>query len=265
MGEQLSNYLADTTELLRDTSFLFTTRDRMIRWINQARKQVALQTGCIRLLVPGQSPFGAGAQPGSFIPGAAQPGMLPGSAPNATQSSTTNSFNTIPGVEMYPFSFANSYMQAQYEGVQSIIDVIEISVSWGGERPVMNWLPWEDLQAYARSYNIGVFSYPFYWSTNGDGENAQLWMFPGPTTVAEMEWDVFAVPKEIYADSDYDAIPSPFSNAVKYYAAHLAYMTSRQWGSATLMLEHFKENIGISRVASDRGKTPSFYWQDSLP
>lgn len=267
----LTFYLQDTAALLRDSRFLFTPKEQLTRWVNDARSQVAQRTGCINRLISGASAFGASAQPGSMIPGGAQPGALPDSAPAAGFSQTTNTFGTIAGVERYPFGFANPYLRAAHEGVEEIVDVISVSVSWGGIRPSMAWLPWDDLQAYARSYNIGVFSYPFYWATQGDGASGEVWLFPVPTITGqgqaaqgEMEWWVTALPKPIYTDSDYDAIPSPFRNCVKYYAAAQAYIGSQRFGQAEYMLKRFEQNIPISRAASDRGKSPNYYWFDSV-
>ena len=262
----LSDYLTDTSALLRDTNYQFTSQAQMTRWINQARSQVAKVTGCLRFLVAGQSPFGGAAQPGSMIPGGFQPGSIPGNFPstnNIAPATTLNSFSTIPGVEMYPFAFAQPYLQAQYQGVKAVIDVINVAVSWGGIRPTLAWMPWEDLQAYARSYNVGVTSYPFCWATNGDGENAQLWLFPIPTqqnpASGEMEWDCFCVPTDLISDNDYDAIPSGFQGAVKYYAAKLCYLASQRQGIADYYQGLFEQHLGVDRTATNRGKVPNYY------
>lgn len=255
----LEQYITETADLLHDSSHSFYSRTQLIRYINSARRQCAYRSGCIRCLVTGKSPFGGGAQPGSIIPGAAQPGVLPGAGANAENSTPTNDFMTIGGVEMYPFAFANSYLKAQYSGTKAVVDIIEVAVSWGSIRPALTWMPWDDLQAYARSYNVGVTSYPFVWSTNSDGENANLWLFPVPTAAMEMEWDVIAVPLDLFDDSAHEAIPSPYRDAVKYYAAHLAYMNSQRHSLAENMLRLMVENLQVSRAASERSRQGSYY------
>jgi hypothetical protein len=247
----LAQYMIDTRDLIKDTSTpggLFWTDKQLTRYINLARQQVATLSGCIRILIPGQSPFGGQAVAGQMIPGAGTPGMP-----------LTNTFQTIPGVEKYSFRFGNDYVKQLNQNVKGIGDVITCAVSWGGSRPALDWLPWEDLQAYARSYNIGVTSYPFCWSTYGDGERGQVWLFPIPTNALEMEWDTFCVPTDIFTDDCYDALPSPFSTYVPFYAAHLAFLNSQRYGQAATMLDLFYANSGLARVASDRGKTKSFY------
>ena len=260
----LSFYLSDTASLLHDNSFLFTSQSQLIRWINEARRQVAQHSGCIRRLISGQSAFGASAQPGSFVPGGAQPGALPGAFPAAyaNGNATVNSLQTIPGQERYPYQgFFNPYAQAQHAGIEGIIDVIELSVNWGGAiRPTLDWKPWDELQAYARAYATLVTDYPYFWSCMDDGENGEVWMFPCPSTNGDIEADAFCVPKSIYSDDDFDAIPPGYRNAVKFGAASLAFMGSQRYAQADIMQDQFMRRILTAGVARDRGKTPSYYW-----
>ena len=257
----LSTLILDTQLLLHDTGGTFSTPQTITRYVNQARRQAAQWTGCIQRLISGQSAFGASAQPGAFIPGGAQPGALPGSAPNAQTFATTNTFQTIAGVERYPYQgFANPYLQAQHEGCAAIMDVATVSVSWAGSvRPTLDFIPWEQLQAYARAYATLVESYPYYAACMNDGENGEIWLFPVPSFAMEMEWYVYATPKDLATDDDYDAIPAGMRNAVPYGAAQYAYLSKQMFGQAEMMEGMFRERLGLARVASDRGKVPSWY------
>ena len=254
----LTQYLVDVADLLRDSNYLFNSQSTLTRYINLARTQVAVQTGCIRVLIAGQAPYGNAAVPGTLIPGAAQPGMP-----------AVQSFTTIAGVEKYSYGYALPYLTACNAGVSGICDVIDVAVSWGGNRPSLNWIDWESLQAYARSYNFNVTSYPFCWSSNGSGTKGQVWLFPVPQitqvtnaqpgAAGEMEWDVTCLPSPLYTDSDYEALPSPFTDAVKFYAAHLAFLGSQRYGMAATMKALFNENLMLQNTSIDRGKTTSFY------
>jgi hypothetical protein len=261
MPGQLSYYLNDTANLLRDQNFLWTSKSQMIRWINESRRQVAQRTGCILRLLSGASAFGASAQPGQMVPGGIQPGALPGAFPNAQLLQTTNAFQAITGVERYPYQgFANPVLQQQHAGCATIIDVASLSISWAGSfRPSINWFPWEDLQAYARVYSTQITSYPCYWSVMNDGENGEVWLFPEPTQPLEMEWYVYATPSELYTDDDYDAIPAGWRNAIKFGAAELAFMSSQRYAQAQVMGSMFTQRVGSGRFAADHGKVPNFY------
>lgn len=262
----LGNYIQDTATLLGDSNNLFTSRTNLINYINDARREIALRTACLEAVVTGQSAFGTSAQPGYMIPGAAVPGALPGSFPNnlnepGAVSTTSNSFTTIPGVELYSYSYANNFLRQQFTGYKSVIYVRNIACSWGGNMPTLDWLPWDDLQAYCRSYNIGVTSYPFVWSQKGVGENGQVYLFPVPSSLSPgtMEWECACTPMELYENTDYDALPEVYQNAVKYWAAYRAYLAKQRSGSASEMRQLFDELIESNATATDWGHSDSHY------
>ena len=245
----LQSYQLDTAALLHDNSNLFTPLFQLNRWINQARDQLAMDTACLRVLAAGQAPFGTGAQAGSAVPGGAVAGQPP-----------TNGFMTIPGQEKYPYAFANEYVTAQNRGIRGVGDVFNVAVSWGGSiRPVQNWMPWDELQAYARSYNIGVFSYPFVWSNRGSGENGEIWLWPAPSVVTEMEWDCICLPSYLYSNDDYEPIPRTFRKAVKFYAASLAFEASNRPDRAQRMQQRYMESGVTAAGASERARVPDYY------
>jgi hypothetical protein len=245
----LQDYQVDTAAILHDSNNLFTGLFQLNRWINEARDQVAMDSGCLRVLAAGDAPFGAGAQPGSAVAGGAVPGLPP-----------TSGFFTIPGQEVYSYTYANEYVAAQNRGVRGVGDVWNVAVSWGGSiRPVQNWMPWDELQAYARSYNIGVFSYPFVWSNTGSGENGKVWLWPAPSVVTEMEWDCIGLPTPIYTNDDYDPIPTTFARAVKFWAASLAFESSNRDARADKMVQRYLQTGITAAGASERTRTPDFY------
>lgn len=268
----LSDYQLDTQDILRDANAQFTTITQLNRYINRARREVAIRTACLQAVITGQSAFGTSAQPGNMMPGAFIPGTLPGSnSGNSNEAGATatasNSFVTIPGLELYTYNYANPYLQAQYQGYDKVIYVFNISCDIGGYMPTMRWMPWDNLQAYARAYNLGVTSYPVAWAAKGVGENGQAWLFPMPTNMgfATMLWECICTPKPLYSNADFEAIPSLYNNAVKYYAAYLAYMGQQRSGMAQIMRGLFEEQLMISGVASDWGHVEDYYAQLGWP
>ena len=263
---QLSNYIQDCQDLLRDSRSQFTGVPQLTRYINQARREIAKRSACLQALVTGQAPFGTGAQPGYAIPGALIPGTLPGSLPNNSNepgaaSTPSNGFNTIPGVELYTYQYAKPFLRAQYSGYDSIIYVFNVAVSNGGFTPTLDFLPWDDLQAFCRAYNIGVNSYPSLWSQKGLGENGQVWVFPVPVnqSFSTMQWECICTPLPLYTDSDYEALPEIFHGCVKYYGCYLAYLAQQRTGQAEIMRGLFDEQLGISAVSADFGHIDTHY------
>lgn len=247
---RLSDYINEFRGLIRDPQGLFVSDETATRYINEARAATSLLTGCCRRLIVGQPAFGAQATPDQAVPSGAQPDADPAST-----------FATIAGQERYPYiGFANPYLNQQYAGLRGICDVVSVSGSWGGAvRPSLNWMPFEDFQAYCRSNVILVTNYPIVFTVFNDGEGGEIWLFPVPQQANEMEWDTLCTAGPIYNDDQFDAIPSPFHNGVKYYAAARAFEDSMRYGSAELMKARFEDSNMLRRGAVDRGKTPRHY------
>lgn len=205
-------------------------------------------TGCLEYLATGMAPYGNAATPGSMVPG----GFTPGSQANPP-------FTTITGQEKYPYMMATAQIQSAADGIQYVHDVSSIAVSWGSMRPALDYMEWGEFQAYCRSYQFLVTSYPLIWSNDGDGANANVWMFPVPCQNLEMEWQCTCSPKDLVTNSDFDAIPSPFSGSVKYYAAYLCYLGRQNIPQAEAMLELFRRNLGVGRGATERGRVTNWY------
>lgn len=264
----LSDYQQELQDILRDSNSQFTGSAQQVRYINRARNEVARRTAVLQAVVTGQSAFGTSAQPGNMIPGAFIPGTLPGSASGnsnepGAQATASNSFTTIPGLELYTYNYANPYLQGQYAGYNKVIYVFNISCSWGGWLPTLRWTSWDSLQAYSRSINTGVTSYPTVWSAKGVGENGQVWIFPMPTNISfgTMQWECICSPKPLYTNADFEALPEMYKTAVSYYAAYYAYLGQQRTGMAEIMRGLFEEQIQHNAVAADWGHVEDYYNQ----
>ena len=246
----LQTYITQVQRLTRDTQGLFTPLPQLIDYINEARVDVASDSGCILRLVSGTPPQGAAAQPGSFIPGGAMPGSNPGSL-----------FQTIIGVERYPYiGFANPFVSDPSNGIKGIIDTVSVSVNWGGTfTPSLDWMPWEEFQAWCRVNTSAVAAYPTVFSVANDGSAGEVWLFPKPQAQTDMEWYVFCEPLDIYADSDPEALPRSFQTAVQYRAAAKIYQSSNRMAMAAAMMQQYLQKLGSRRVSVDRGKIPTHY------
>jgi hypothetical protein len=249
LGQNLNHYLADASTLLRDWGFQFTTQQRLIRWVNAGRQQTAKLSGCLRTLVPGTAPLGANANPGTMTPGSFAPGVAPDAG-----------FNARLNTERYAFAFGNPYLKAQNAGYAAINDVFNVALNWGGTRPVLRWMPWDDLQAYARAYTTLTSSFPLIWSTLGAGTSGQVWLWPPPSQTMEMEWDCTCLPSALNTSDDFDALPDSFTSGVKYYAAGMAYLSSYRPGLAENMFKLFLGHVTQDMGASEGGKVPDYYY-----
>jgi hypothetical protein len=254
MAQELAQYLEDSGQLIRDPAYRFNSKSQMVRWINRGRRTVAKAKGCIRILIAGTSPVGISTVPGTFTAGAGIAG-----------TPIESTFQTIPNVEVYSFDFANQYLRKTTQGIKGIIDVLDLAISWGAERPTMTWYPWDMLQALARSYNSGVTSYPLAWARQADGDRGQVYLFPVPSVICEMEWDCICVPSDLNTNDDFDALPGIFHDSVAHFAAAMAFASSGRYQDAEYNFAKFSEQSGIARKSAAIGTVPNYYWESDLP
>lgn len=270
---RLSLYLNDTAEIINDPSYSFVSKFQMTRWINEARRLLAMQTGCIRRLVTGQSAFGAQSQAGQSIPSATQPNAVPqafpygmGGPPASAQSAPVpgailGPMMTIPGAERYPYvGFFNNYLQQQHAGCSRVNDAISLAISWGGvSKPTLNWMAWDEFQAYCRAYALLNQSYPAVWTVFNDGTLGEIWVFPTPSEVNDIELDCFCLPSDLNSDNDFDAVPESFSDNIKWGAASLCYLQTKRPALADVMAQRSGLYALIQRAGTDAGKSRTFY------
>jgi hypothetical protein len=271
---RLSLYLNDTAALINDPSYSFVSKFQMTRWINEARRLLAMETGCIRRLISGQSAFGAQSQAGQSIPSATQPDSVPqqfnyglGGPPSVGVSAPVpgaalGPIMTIPGAERYPYiGFLSTYLHQQHAGCSRVVDVVSIAVSWGGvSKPTLDWMPWDEFQAYCRAYAILNQSYPTVWSVYNDGTLGEVWVFPIPSQANDIEFDAFCTPTPLFGDDDFDAIPpETFDDNIKFGAAALCYLGTGRSAMAEVMAQQSGIRTLIMRASADRGKSRTYY------
>jgi hypothetical protein len=256
----LQDYITDTSEFLRDSNNLLTTLTQLTRWINLARRDVCLMTGCLEALVSGNCPSGVSAIPGFAVVGAAQPGQ-----------NTVQGFQTIANVEKYPYAYATPFLQANNPGFRAVVEVKQVAVSWGSFRPAMTFMSFMDMQAYYRAASINVFNFPVAWATTGDGERGEVWLYPPPSvsgvsalqnSQGEFEWLCSCVPHNLYSANDFEPIPKPYTDAVKFKAASYAMLGTQRYGMAQIYNDLFADELGLDRWAVDRGQPGNYYYSN---
>jgi len=271
---RLSLYLNDTAAIMNDPSYSFVSQFQMTRWINETRRLLAIESGCIRRHITGQSAFGAQSQAGQAIPSAVQPGAVPqafnyglGGPPSSGVSAPVpgaalGPMMTIPGAERYPYEgYFNPYLRQQHAGCLKVLDVIAVANSWGGvSKPTLDWMPWDEFQAYCRAYALLNQSYPSVCSVYNDGTLGELWIFPVPSQANDLEVDATCIPAPLYSDNDFDAIPpDSFDDNIKFGAAALCYLQTKRPSMAEVMAQQSGIQAIIKRTGADRGKSRTYY------
>lgn len=230
----LTAYLNDTKSLLQNpksaTAQIYTDPD-LIGYVNRSRQQVAQRSKCIRVM---------------------------------------GTVATVAGVRTIAFSSIN-IGTAAVTGVQGILAVRSINVSIGtdGQQRVSP-RGWEWFDLYALNNPAPTPGVPAMWSQYAQGASGQstgssaagsFYIDPPPDTIYTLNCDCECYPISLVDDTTVEAIPFGFTEAVKYYAARLALLSSQTGERAAMaeqMMQRFTEQLDVAR----QGSNPSVLtWQ----
>ena len=164
---------------------------------------------------------------------------------------------TVPGQEVYPFSY---FDLSPFPGVGEIYYVRTVAVIFSQFRYVLRYRAFSEYQAYVRQYSTGFFQYvPSDFTQFGQGASGSLYMYPIPNQVYQFEPDCLGLPSDLQTDTDYEAIPDPWTDAVPYYAAHLAYLELQNMSAANYYLDLFAKRVTGFSGAARTGRRINMY------
>lgn len=165
-----------------------------------------------------------------------------------------------PAQEVYDFATINAIIQANFPGVEEIIAIQSIAVSWGSWKPVMRFMgAFTQFQGYCRAWNIGQTNWPTVWCQYGQGSQGSVYLFPIPSEICQMDWDCYCFPIDLQTDADPEAVPHPFTEAIPFYAAYWAYMSIKDFDSASLMLNAYNNQMREARMFVSPAMIPDLY------
>lgn len=205
----LSWYVNEVQQHLNDQQGQFFQPPTLHAFINRARRRICAASGCLRLLVKGQ---------------------------------------TKANTEVYPFTGWNALIQERMPGAQSVIAVrsLTIAIGVGGWKPMWRRISWTDFQARFRIYNgtyYGVISEPGWWAQFGAGPVGEMYLAPIPSMALPMEVDLSCVPTPLLTDKDPEPIPYPWTDAVSFWAAVLAFLQQQRREDALAMATMFNTEM----------------------
>lgn len=205
----LTAYLTDLGNLLQlpgSPTALYPT-DKQTLWINKARGQLAGESEAIRVI---------------------------------------GTLTTTPGTRSYAFSSINIGTPTS-TGVQGILHVRSLQYAVASAQKRVNGKSWEWFDAYMLNNPVPDSGPPTTWaqflqggsgqgSITGSGtgslRSGSLYIDPIPDLAYNLLVDCVCYPIALAADSDPEAIPYLWTDAVPYFAAYLA-LLSAQTGQRT--------------------------------
>lgn len=194
----LTAYQTRTAQLLQNPAAptpLYATAD-LTSYINQARLQLAGEAVCVR----SQSPV-----------------------------------STVAGQPQYSFSAVNLGTPAT-TGIQSVLNISNIRYTVGAGTLWIETRPWPWFSFYHLNNPVPQQGPPTTWSqysqggaggTTGSGASGSFYIDPVPDQVYTLTCDCICLPQLLALDSDVEAIPYPWTDAVPFLAAWYALLASQ--------------------------------------
>lgn len=224
----LTAYLARTTRLLQNPaapSTLYPTAD-LTDYINQARGQLAGETSCVR------------------------------------QFATVS---TVAGTRNYAFSALNT---GTLNGIQAVLNVRAIRYAVASGFKWVRPRPWEWFELFKMCQPVPKSGAPEVWAQHRQGSagtgaitgigtgsmaSGSFYLDPVPDIVYTLTCDSACYPSSLAADTDIEALPYLFTDAVPYYAAYLALMSAQ----TNARLEYAQRMMELYSTFVDRANKAS--------
>jgi len=210
----LNTYIAQTQRLLQNpvpSTPLYATSD-LTAYINTARGQIAGEAQCIRTI-----------------------GQIP----------------TV--VDQRPYAFSAIDVTFATVGIHGIQGVLSIDNILTGIGTGMQWFrsrPWPWFLLYKLNNANPQEGPPSEWAQIGQGASGVFYLDPLPDSVYTLYVDSVCYHVALVDDTTAEALPYLWTDAVPYFAAYMAYMSSQRTQDADAMYSKFKEFMARARAAA---------------
>lgn len=146
----------------------------------------------------------------------------------------------VQGQEVYPFADVDISM---FPGCESIYMVRSVSVLYSAFRYSLICYSFSVYQARIRQWAQQWQYVPGVCGQFGQGTDGSLYMYPIPSQAYQQEWDCGMLPSPLITNLSVEAIPQPWTQAVPYFAAHLAFLELQNYNAGKFYLDLFDKML----------------------
>lgn len=145
----------------------------------------------------------------------------------------------IQGQEKYNWSDIDTSM---FPGVGSVFWIQSVGIIYANWRYVPQYASFTKYQAIVRTYTTSSYQYvPAVFSQYGRGVDGSFFMYPPPSQTYPVEYDCICLPIDLVDDTTPEAIPLPWTDAVKFYAAAMCYLDLQNGNKAREYFQLFDD------------------------
>lgn len=270
------------TDALHDPTFNRWSQTQIDTYINIARKQLVMDTGCLRslqsvYLTRGKEQYIFGQVTGAGITNGGQGYTHPtvtfsGGGGSGAAATLVTSGGVITDINWQ--SFGNGYTSAPIAtisdptGVNALIDVgvlssqtfdiLGVQPLWGNQRYSLDWYPWRDFSSMFRQWTSSAYQrQPVAWAAYGDNS---VFIGPPPDQSYSVEMDtiVLPIPLAVGDETTQDDIPAMAQDPIPFYAAYLAKKNAQNLGEAEAHLNDYRRRM-LEVTSAYTGRIKSQY------
>lgn len=166
---------------------------------------------------------------------------------------------TVANQEVYQYATFQTVAQALVPGLGGILNISGLSVSWGAQKPTLDYLDFGRFQAYLRSYSAATQGPPAVWARYGQGTTGSLYIFPRPSQINQMDVDAFWDVLDLVGTTYPDLIPLPWEEAVNACATKFAYNFAQRADDARVWQGEYDAALLKARGSVEPSVIPSYY------
>lgn len=167
----------------------------------------------------------------------------------------------VAGTQTYAFSTVT----LPGSGLGSVLNARMIWVVVGGGQAWVTPRGFEYFGLYFLNKVVPLTGLPTDWAQFGQGVNGTLYFYPIPDNAYTVKLDTVCLPIDLALDTDVEAIPSPWTDAIPYYAAYLAYSDAQRPEEAQTMFARYEQFVSRARRFATPSVLSGQYEQQSNP
>lgn len=179
----------------------------------------------------------------------------------AVEGKCIRSYSTLQLVaNQQQYQFSAITLGASPMGVQEVMEVEMAGYTVaGGQLPVWQ-REWQWFNRYVLQQAAPVAGPPKWYAQYGQGASGTLW-FNLPDQTYTINLDTVCLPLPLVLETDPEAIPYQWTDAVPFYAAWLGMMQEQRQGDADMIYQRYQRIMQRARSGVTPQTTPHQYSQ----
>lgn len=159
----------------------------------------------------------------------------------------------VAGQRVYDFS-SITVPNAATRGIAGVFKVRMSSYALGSGQRLMTVRGWEWFNTYKMNTPVPQEGQPEEWAQYGQGTTGSIYVDPLPDQAYTLSLDCVCTPEDLADDNDPEAIPFPWTDAVCFFAAYYALLSSQnaaRQNDADRMMSRYSEFTNRARRYSN--------------